>query len=76
MISTTAACESFGFICAYAGILEYLQHFSLGRHPMIGDFAASGSGALCGGIAVGFVTPRWGRTSRQPPNLTAAIELY
>jgi VanZ family protein len=36
----------------YAGILEYLQHFSAGRHPALEDFAASALGALCGGIAV------------------------
>ena len=36
----------------YAGILEYLQHFSPGRHPAVEDFAASALGALCGGIAV------------------------
>jgi VanZ family protein len=35
----------------YAGILEYLQHFSPGRHPSIADFAASALGALCGGLA-------------------------
>jgi VanZ family protein len=28
----------------YAGILEYLQHFSPGRHPAIRDFAASALG--------------------------------
>jgi VanZ family protein len=36
----------------YAGILEYLQHFSPGRHPALGDFAASAFGALCGVVAV------------------------
>jgi VanZ family protein len=36
----------------YAGILEYLQHFSRGRHPSLVDFAASAFGALCGGLAV------------------------
>src|SRR5271155_32657 len=35
----------------YASILEYLQHFSPGRHPSIADFAASALGALCGGLA-------------------------
>src|SRR3974390_1562923 len=34
----------------YAGILEYLQHFSPGRHPAIEDFMASAVGALCGGL--------------------------
>jgi VanZ family protein len=32
-------------------ILEYLQHFSPGRHPSIADFAASALGAFCGGLA-------------------------
>lgn len=41
-----------GCLWLYAGILEYLQHFSPGRHPTIADFAASAAGALCGGIAV------------------------
>jgi VanZ family protein len=36
----------------YAGILEYLQHFSPGRHPAFEDLAASALGALCGGIVV------------------------
>jgi VanZ family protein len=40
-----------GAFWAYAGILEYLQHFSPGRHPSIADFAASAVGALCGGLA-------------------------
>lgn len=42
----------------YAGMLEYLQHFSPGRHPAFLDFAASALGALCGGIAV-IVLWRW-----------------
>jgi VanZ family protein len=41
-----------GCFWIYAGVLEYLQHFSPGRHPSIGDFAASALGALCGGAAV------------------------
>jgi VanZ family protein len=41
-----------GCFWVYAGILEYLQHFSPGRHPALEDFAASALGALCGGIAV------------------------
>jgi VanZ family protein len=36
----------------YAGVLEYLQHFSPGRHPAFLDFAASALGALCGGLAI------------------------
>jgi VanZ family protein len=35
----------------YAGLLEYLQHFSAGRHPSIADFAASALGVLCVGLA-------------------------
>jgi VanZ family protein len=42
----------------YAGILEYLQHFSAGRHPSIADFAASVFGALCGALAIALL---WGR---------------
>jgi VanZ family protein len=41
-----------GGFWAYAGILEYLQHFSPGRHPSFEDFATSALGALCGGLAV------------------------
>src|ERR1700751_2320946 len=41
-----------GGFWVYAGILEYLQHFSPGRHPSIEDFAASALGALCGGLAI------------------------
>jgi VanZ family protein len=41
-----------GCFWLFAGILEYLQHFSPGRHPALADFAASAAGALCGGVAV------------------------
>ena len=41
-----------GYFWLYAGILEYLQHFSPGRHPALEDFAASALGAMCGGVAV------------------------
>jgi VanZ family protein len=41
-----------GCLWLYAAILEYLQHFSPGRHPALEDFAASAFGALCGGAAV------------------------
>ena len=41
-----------GCFWLYGGILEYLQHFSPGRHSSIWDFAASALGALCGGLAV------------------------
>ena len=41
-----------GCLWLYAGVLEYLQNFSPGRHPAVEDFAASVLGALCGGVAV------------------------
>ena len=44
-----------GFFWAYAGVLEYLQHFSPGRHPSIWDLAASAFGALCGGVVLSWV---------------------
>ena len=47
-----------GGFWVYAAILEYLQHFSPGRHPAIGDFAASALGALCGGLAIAFLWRR------------------
>ena len=42
----------------YAGILEYLQHFSPDRHPSLGDSGASAFGALCGGLAVALLLRR------------------
>ena len=47
-----------GGFWVYAAILEYLQHFSPGRHPSLVDFAASALGALCGGLAVAFLWHR------------------
>jgi VanZ family protein len=47
-----------GGFWVYAGILEYLQHFSPGRHPAIGDFAASALGALCGGLVIALLCRR------------------
>jgi VanZ family protein len=47
----------------YAGIMEYLQHFSPGRHPSIADLAASALGALCGGLASALL---WRNLSVQP----------
>jgi VanZ family protein len=44
-----------GGFWVYAGILEYLQHFSPGRHPAIGDFTASALGALCGGLVTALI---------------------
>jgi VanZ family protein len=52
-----------GGFWVYAGILEYLQHFSPGRHPAIEDFAASALGALCGGLAIALL---WRRLSVLP----------
>ena len=40
-----------GLFWIYAGVLEYLQRFSPGRHPSIADFAASALGAFFGGLA-------------------------
>jgi VanZ family protein len=52
-----------GGFWVYAAVLEYLQHFSPGRHPSLVDFAASAFGALCGGLAVALL---WRRFSDQP----------
>ena len=57
------ATRAIGGFWLYAGILEYLQHFSPGRHPALEDFAASALGALCGGIAVALL---WRRRSTMP----------
>ena len=51
------------YFLLYAGILEYLQHFSPGRHPALADFAASAVGALCGGVGVVLF---WRRLSAMP----------
>jgi VanZ family protein len=48
----------------YAGLLEWLQHFSPGRHPAIADFAASAAGALCGTLAMMLVMGRSGKADR------------
>ena len=53
-----------GGFWVYAAVLEYLQHFSPGRHPSLLDFVASALGALCGGLAVALL---WRRPSDQPP---------
>lgn len=47
-----------GLFWIYAGILEYLQHFSPGRHPSITDFAASAFGAFFGGAVGAFLVRR------------------
>ena len=56
--ATRGAVQIIGGFWVYAGVLEYLQHFSPGRHPAIGDFAASALGAVCGGLAVGLLLRR------------------
>jgi VanZ family protein len=45
-----------GLFCVYAALLEYLQHFSPGRHPSIADFSASALGASFGGLAAALLT--------------------
>ena len=39
-------------VFAYAGLLEYPQHFSSGRTSAFGDFGASGRGALAGTMVI------------------------
>src|SRR5262249_16910582 len=53
------AAQMLGGFWGYAGVLEYLQHFSPGGHPAIGDFAASALGAVCGGLLIALVRWRW-----------------
>jgi len=47
-----------GLFWIYAGVLEYLQHFSPGRHPSIVDFAASALGAVFGAVVGAFLVRR------------------
>jgi VanZ family protein len=54
------AAQIVGAFWVYAGILEYLQHFSRGRHPAIEDFTASALGALCGGLVIALIRRRLG----------------
>jgi VanZ family protein len=58
--ATRGGMQIIGGFWVYAAILEYLQHFSPGRHPAVGDFAASALGALCGGLVI---TLLWRRVS-------------
>ena len=51
-----------GNFWVYAAILEYLQHFSPGRHPSLFDFAASALGARCGALTIALL---WLRPSDQ-----------
>ena len=61
--ASRSSVQIIGGFWVYAGLLEYLQHFSAGRHPAIEDFAASALGALCGGLAIALL---WRRLSAQP----------
>ena len=54
------AAQIVGSFWVYAGILEYLQNFSPGRHPAIEDFTASALGALCGGLVTALIRRRLG----------------
>ena len=45
-------------LCAYGGVLEYLQHFAPARDPTFLDFVASAVGTLSGGIATAILWPR------------------
>jgi VanZ family protein len=56
-----------GGFWVYAAMLEYLQHFSPGRHPAIEDFALSAAGALCGGLAVALFWRRLSQADRPWP---------
>jgi VanZ family protein len=63
-----------GGFWVYAGVLEYLQHFSAGRHPSIADFAASAFGALCGGLAIALLWRRLPSSRSDPqPHLRQPI---
>ena len=57
-----------GWFWLYAGVLEYLQHFSPGRNPAAVDFVASAFGALCGGVAVVLLW-RWRSASVRPRDI-------
>ncbi len=56
IIATTAygpgGLRTVGLLWAYAGLLEWLQHYSPGRHPAVTDFLSSSLGVLCGAVAV------------------------
>jgi hypothetical protein len=49
-----------GSFCAYAGVLEFLQHFSARRSPL-GDFAASAMEALAGTLIMVLLRLRYAR---------------
>ena len=56
--ASRSVAQIIGGFWVYAGVLEYLQHFSPGRHPAIGDFAASALGAVCGGLVIAVIRRR------------------
>jgi len=52
------AIQIIGSFGVYAALLEYLQHFSPGRHPSIADFSASTLGASFGGLFAALLARR------------------
>jgi hypothetical protein len=63
-----------GLFWIYAGILEYLQHFSPGRHPSIVDFAASGPAPCSAGSLGPSSRVIWGKAHiRTSSDLMAMI---
>jgi VanZ family protein len=52
-----------GLSWIYASVLEYLRHFSPGRHPSIVDFSASAIGGFFGGLAAAFLVYRLRRVT-------------
>ena len=54
-------------LCVYAGALEYIRHFSPGRHPSIPKFAGSTLGACCGGLALMLLLRRYLSTCSLSP---------
>jgi VanZ family protein len=50
-----------GSFWVYAGILEYLQQLSPGRHAAVEDVAAGALGALLGGLAITVLGARFAR---------------
>jgi VanZ family protein len=56
--ASRGAMQIIGGFWVYAGILEYLQHFSPGRHPAIGDFTVSALGALCARLGIALIRRR------------------
>jgi len=54
-----------GGLWLYAGVLEYLQHFTPGRYPSIVSVVGSALGALCGGLVIALL---WRRRSSKINN--------